>query len=211
MRALKHGDHLCGYYASRLEQLPIVAAYIKDGLARGERCLYLVDDSVVHEVTHALVAANVAVTRERRRGALVLLAAEDVYLEHGAFDCEAMLQLLNDAIEQALHDEFTGLRVAGEMTWLLRSEHGPDCALEYESLLNEFFSRRRATGLCLYNQSRLPAKALDGALRTHPRVVVGEKSYANRYFAAHTVPSHTDERAQFEKKLARVTGRASLH
>ena len=47
MAALKPGDHLCLIYETELEQVAGVIPYLQDGLARHERCLYIVDDRAV--------------------------------------------------------------------------------------------------------------------------------------------------------------------
>jgi len=179
---LKHGDHVCMYYETPEEQLAIVRAYIAVGLKRGERCLYVADDRTIPEIVNALRSEGIDVNRERKRGALDLLTSRDAHLLGGRFDCEAMLKLLNDAVDEALKDGFKGLRAAGEMTWILKDAPGTGGAIEYEALMNEFYPRSPALGLCLYHRARFEAETLREALRTHPRVVVHEHVCSNPYF-----------------------------
>lgn len=58
----------------------------------------------------------------------------------GRFDSERMLRMLNEAVEAALNDGFAGLRTCGDMSWLLDDAPGTQHVVEYESLLNQFFS-----------------------------------------------------------------------
>lgn len=51
-----------------------------------------------------------------------------------------MLRMLNEAVEAALNDGFAGLRTCGDMSWLLDDAPGTQHVVEYESLLNQFFS-----------------------------------------------------------------------
>ena len=92
------------YYETPEEQLAIVRAYIGLGLKRGERCLYVADDRTIPEIVSALRSEGIDVNRERKRGALDLLTSRDAHLLGGRFDCEAMLKLLNDAVDEALKD-----------------------------------------------------------------------------------------------------------
>lgn len=39
----EQGQHICTVYDTRAQQLAVAAGYISDGLARNERCLYVVD------------------------------------------------------------------------------------------------------------------------------------------------------------------------
>ncbi|MDB5307247.1 MAG: Sensory box histidine kinase [Gemmataceae bacterium] len=72
LASLKQGDHVCLIYESTAGQSAVVVPFIKEGLARGERCLYAADRTV-EEVVQALTAAGVDVAQESQRGAPRLL------------------------------------------------------------------------------------------------------------------------------------------
>ena len=40
---LKPGDHVCPIYESAAERLAVAIPFIQQGLARGDRCLYIAD------------------------------------------------------------------------------------------------------------------------------------------------------------------------
>jgi len=151
---LKQGDHLCPIYESSAEQIAGTVAFIKVGLAQGERCLYSAGDCTVEEVIQALVAARVNVTHERQQGALQFLTNRDSYFLSGKFDPQAMIEFLRQAEALALADGFFGLRFAGEMTWALGPEAGCDRLIEYEALLNHYLPNSRTVIICLYDRSR---------------------------------------------------------
>src|SRR6266540_5509023 len=67
---LRHGDHACSFYNGAAEQEALVISFMKEGLTRGEHCVYVVDDRTVEEVTTGLGKAGVDVSREQARGAL---------------------------------------------------------------------------------------------------------------------------------------------
>lgn len=57
---LNHGDHTCLIYENTDEQLAAAVPFIKEGLARNERCIYIADDRTVKEIVDALAAAGLS-------------------------------------------------------------------------------------------------------------------------------------------------------
>src|SRR5687768_7233060 len=88
------GDHLCHIYEDAAEQAAVFVPFVKYGLARGERCLYIADDRSARHVTDALASAGVNVPREIARGALIVHGKRDAYLRTGAFAPAQMLGFL---------------------------------------------------------------------------------------------------------------------
>lgn len=205
---LRKGDHLCSYYETTAEQIAIVTTYIRQGLARRERCLYIADDQALNAAIDALEEAGVDVDGERARGALLLQTPHDTHLSSGRFDCDAMLGRLNDALERSLNDGFSGLRTADDMAWILEEAPGMDKAAEYEALLNEFYPDNHALGLCLYQRVQIPAPALDDALKTHPRVLLGSHLLGNPYYEPPDVyfnrSRRSPERERFDLRIGHL-------
>lgn len=164
------GDHVCALYSSRDEQLAAAIEYIRGGLARGERCLYVVCEHSPDEFRDGLRAAGIDVDAEEARGALLLLTKREGHLNGGRFDPDKMITMLHAAVKDALDAGFAGLCAAGDMSWLLDEAEGSERIAEYEARLNAFYPSSRALGLCLYNRTKLPPSTLDHGLATHPHV-----------------------------------------
>jgi hypothetical protein len=181
----RQGQHICTVYDTREEQLAVAAAYVADGLAEHERCLYAAESlEALANFRRALSAHDVDVVAEEFSGALLLLTTDSTHLEGGSFDTERMLRMLNEAVEAALDAGFRGLRTCGDMSWLLWGAPGSEHVLEYEALLNQFFPTVRALGMCQYDRAKLPANIIDGALATHPCVVVDNRLRPNPSYHA---------------------------
>lgn len=163
----QQGDHICTIYTSPEEQLTAAIEYVKAGLERGERSLYVCGEHSPDEFRAALQAAGVDVVGEERRGALVLITKHEGHLEGGSFSPYRMIQKLDEAVKDALATGFKGLAAAGNMSWVLDGAAGTEDLAEYESRLNEFYANNRALGLCQYS-SKLPKKFLDHCIATHP-------------------------------------------
>ena len=54
-------DHLCLIYETREEQFSAVIPFIKIGLERGEKCLYVVDDNTAAMVINGMKGAGIDV------------------------------------------------------------------------------------------------------------------------------------------------------
>ncbi len=208
------GAHLCLVYDTAEEQLAAVVPYIEDGLARRDRCVYIVDERSVDEIELALASAGVDLDRERRRGALVILTKRDAYLRSGIFDPEAMIAFLREAIERAAADGFAGLSITGEMTWALGPETGNDRLIEYENKLNRLLPTTGARAVCQYNRRLFPPAIIRDVLRTHPVAIVGSLVCPNVFYeppdmllGRRSIAEETTWRIQ-QLKSARATARA---
>ena len=168
----QQGDHICTLYSNRDEQMAAAVDYLRGGLSRGERCLYVCCEHTPDEFRDGLRQAGIDVDAEEARGALLLLTKHDGHLKGGCFNPDEMINMLHQAVKDALDAGFAGLCAAGDMSWLLDEADGSERIAEYEARLNAFYPSSRALGLCLYNRNKLPAATLDHSLATHPHVRV---------------------------------------
>lgn len=198
----QQGDHVCTLYSSPEEQLAAAIECIKEGLHRGERCLYICGEHSVRRFRAALCKGGIDVRAEEARGALNIVTKEKAHLSGGRFNPDAMIGLLHSAVKDALAAGFTGLCAAGDMNWVLDDAPGTERLAEYEAKLNEFYKSNRALGLCQYNRSTMPPAMLDHCLATHPFVRIdGPILLENPFYespdrAAHRAPnpSEVDEK-----------------
>ena len=199
---LKHGDHACPIFESTEEQMAVAVCFIMEGLRRGERCLYIADDQLAQQVVQALTAAGVDAAREGARGAAQFLTTRDVEDRLGDFAPRAMIDFLARAEAEALAEGFSGLRVLGEMTWLLKMRTGDEQVIEFEALLNQHLAGSRSIVLCHYDRSHFDPALIHDVLRTHPVAILGDLVCPNPYFEPpELVLRHEGESdAEFKRK-----------
>ena len=65
----QQGDHVCTLFSSREKQIIAAIEYIRSGLERGERCLYVCGEQSPAELRDELRRAGVDVEAEETRGA----------------------------------------------------------------------------------------------------------------------------------------------
>jgi len=101
MEQLKVGDHACVVYNDREEQLAAVVPFLRIGLERRERCLYLADDMTAEGVLKAGRRAGLDVDAAIASGTLTIADARSAYLRRGVFDPDSMSAFLAEIVETA--------------------------------------------------------------------------------------------------------------
>ena len=181
---LKCGDHLCLICDTFEEQMAAIVPYVKAGLARGERCVYLAGEGASDQVLAALAGGGVDVRRETERGSFLMLSNPDVRLKGGRFDPQATTAFLRGALTEALSAGFSALRVTVDWTRGLGTDVVVDRIIEYEATLNAsvFAPGSSMLGLCQYDRHRSPPEVIEGVLRTHPVAILGDLVCPNLYY-----------------------------
>ncbi len=130
-----------------------------------------------------LAEAGVDIALEQARGAFQTRTEYESYRkDDGNFHAQAMIDFLRDAEARAYAEGFSGLRVLGEMTWVLGLGAGWEQLIEYEALLNKFLENSRSLILCQYDRQRFDPVVIHDILRTHPVVILGDQVCPNPYY-----------------------------
>jgi PAS domain S-box-containing protein len=166
-------DHPCLIYETRAERLAVVAPFLRIGLERGERCLFLAPETGVESILEDLAAAGIDTADALARGTLFIPDIQSVYRRDEPFDPDRVLDFLNQAINDAKTAGFTNHRLIGEMTWILEGTTGTKRLIEYEAKLVDFLLSHDLPALCLYDRARFPPEVLLDVIRTHPKVIFG--------------------------------------
>lgn len=86
-----------------------------------------------------------------------------------------MLDILNEAAEQATKEGYDGIWATGDMTWEFGPEKDFPKLLEYEWGLEELFSRQPSlSGICQYHTDTLPPEIVKHGLLSHQTIFINE-------------------------------------
>jgi MEDS: MEthanogen/methylotroph, DcmR Sensory domain len=179
--------HQCLIYeGSPAKHLRGLASTLIENLKKNRRCLYLNNPIMVALMRSYLAAAGLELTRELERGALVLSSGQG-HLVDGQFDGDRMLAMLNNSVNEALRDGFSGLWATGDMTWEFGNEKSFVKLLDYERGLEELFEKHISlSGVCQYHVDTLPVGVVEQGLHIHKSVYVNEiLSRINPHFLSH--------------------------
>ena len=156
--------------------------FIRIGLDRGEKCIYIADDGTEAVVRDAMHAEGIDVERAIATDRLVLGKKEAAYLKHGSFDPEWMFTFWADATAEAMRQGFSALRATGETEWVLRGGPGLERWMEYESRLTHMLAHHNCFALCQYNRQLFPPELVLDVIRTHPTVIYRGVVCRNLYY-----------------------------
>jgi signal transduction histidine kinase len=195
LRRLKPGQHLCLLYDSPADTWDTIVPYFRDGLARGEQCLFVGDADSTRESTLALAGAGIDIDRETHRGALGISTACESGILGGDFQPRAELGHLESAVARALSQGFPGVRFSGEAPHALYgSRYEERDVVEFETLLNDTIVRYGLVGICRYDLRRWPPALIRQVLRVHPLAVIGPLVCPNVFYEPpHMVLGRSDE------------------
>ncbi len=195
---LKKGDHLCCLYDTEDEHRHLLTPYIRQGLNRHQKVIYITDAHTADQVLGYLEDDGIKVEKPLNSGQLTLMTASDSYLKDGEFDPDRMIRMLDSEAKKAIDEGYSALRVTGEMSWALRNCPGAGRLIEYEAKLNNFIPGQPVVALCQYDRRRFDAGILRHVLRTHPIAVIGREVYENFYFIP---PGELDKKPEPEAEL----------
>lgn len=179
---LQPHDHLCLLFTTREEEFSAVIPFLRLGLERGERCVYIVDENTAGEVLRALTDDGADTAAAVASGALIVISKRESYLKNGYFDPDLMIRFLEESAREAKSQGCAALRVTGEMTWALGPEPGVEKVLEYEAKLNDVIRRGDLVVLCQYNRARFGPALIKEVIHTHPYVISGGVVAKNPFF-----------------------------
>lgn len=171
IHGLKIHDHICSIYETKQEQLSAVIPYIKEGLSKNEKCVYIADENTIDEVIEFLKKDISLVLDAIAEGALVILGKEDSYLRYGFFEPDQMLNFLTEQVRHAKQQGFKALRVTGEASWALGDKLLTQQLIEYEAKVNKVLSELDVSALCQYNKNQFAPEIVKNVLETHPTVI----------------------------------------
>lgn len=211
IRTLDLHNHIALIYESQAEQFDAALPFMRFGLARAEKCIYITDDNAAEEVIKAAPEYGIDVEEAVDSGALTVTDPAGTYLQGGSFEPNAVIDFLSNEVATAKAEGYTGLRATGEMTWELGDGATDADLLEYESRLNRFLETAEALAICQYNRHRFAPSLLQEVIRTHPTLVYGYTVAENYYYVPTEDYLNPDPERDFERMLTEVIERDRLH
>jgi len=209
---LRFGDHICLSYDHPDEARAPLLPFFRDGLLRGERCVFVGTPNENDQLLKDLTGAGVDVRRASGQGRLVLQTPEATY-PPGDFKASDMLALIDKLVEQAVASGFAGLRGAGEMVPTPPPRLWQELR-DYEAHLNDLCAVLPFIGLCRYNHASSPPEILRDGLRTHPMAIIRGQLCDNPFYEAPAVAVRPDDdtaRVAWMLRQLRWTQRTRQH
>lgn len=179
---LREHRHVVALFASAEERYNVLAPFINEGLANGEKAIHLIDppdrDRHMSQLEQHGVDANAAEARHQ----LQLISWDEAYFPGGAFDRVAMLALIEGLYDAATAAGYPLTRVVAHMEWALLDRPGVHDLVEYERHANELAARYDNVAICAYDLTRFRGDTIAGVLLAHPAAIVGGALHENPFY-----------------------------
>ncbi|WP_214403505.1 MEDS domain-containing protein [Pseudonocardia lacus] len=151
------GGHRLLLHRSEPERVARLSGWVREGLALGEKVVYIEGGGFGDDVLAVLVTHGIEVDAAVAQGRLEVLAPEEFYRPGGQ---EALL-------DRVLAEGHTRLRISGEASTAYRVL-SPAVHREVEDLVDRLCATRPVSALCQYTVGSLPGAALDSVVGMHP-------------------------------------------
>jgi hypothetical protein len=169
--------HVCALFGGDDEEYRVLLPFIKDGLDRGERAVHVVPQHDHDEHCRRLTAGGIDAAAAEARGQLDLRESADTYLRDDRFDAE---RLLADFGRMA--GAFPRSRIVCRMGWAAGSRVRIDDVIDFESRVNDLWSRHDDLVICTYPIAQFGGDAIIDILRTHPMAIIGGMLHQNPFY-----------------------------
>ena len=158
------GDHVCWAYEDDAELLTAIKAWAADGVARGERVLYIAERPIEELRADLSVIDDLEKLLDDRR---IVLGSPSTMYGDGPVDDLSLLTYYATATAEALADGCTGLRVAATVTEL-EGAAAVDAFVAWEQLADSFMNRSPMSALCAYDRRTVSDSVISAIAAAHP-------------------------------------------
>ena len=162
-----HGDHSCFLYRSEDALQELLAAFVAEGLERGEQCVCIESIQVKEKLCGDLKLLGFDIESEIAGGSLTFLSEDEVYFAGGKFDPGGLLKQLSESIDRALSGGFTGFRISGEISRAAGDLSIQKQVIDYERRVDGLFEGKKAIGCCHYRDYAFSQEMLDSVMDAH--------------------------------------------
>ncbi len=174
--------HVCAFFNSDDEKYRVLLPFIKDGFECGHKAVHVVNPDQRHDHLERLAAAGIDTTAAEENGQFELWTNTETYLRDGRFDQDRMLEVFEQLASGNAKGEFPLSRIVCHMDWAAGGRSHIDDLVEFESRVNDVWSRHDDAVICTYDLAKFRGDTVIDIMRTHPMVIIGGILQQNPFF-----------------------------
>ena len=175
--------HVCAFFSNDDEEYRVLLPFIKEGLERGDKAIQVVNPEQRDEHLRRLASAGIDPAVAQQSGQLEIKINTEAYLREGKFDQDRMLETFEQLASGNAPGGFPLSRIVCRMDWVVGDQSRIDNVIEFESRVNDVWSRHDDAVICTYHLAKFGGDAIIDILRTHPMVIIGGILQHNPFFA----------------------------
>ena len=174
--------HICAFFANDDEEYRVLLPFIKEGLERGDKSIQVVNPQQRDEHLLRLASAGIDSATAQRTGQLEIKINTEAYLRDGNFDQNRMLETFEGLASGNAPGGYPLSRIVCRMDWVVGDQSRLEEVIEFESRVNEVWSRHDDAVICTYHLSQFRGDSVIDIMRTHPLVIIGGILQHNPFF-----------------------------
>ena len=174
--------HVCAFFHSKEEEYQVLLPFIKEGFEQGDRAFHVIDRHWRQDHLRRLQEAGIDTARAEAEERLVIRHWEDAYLQDGHFDQHRQISLFETVLLEGKKHGYPLTRFVAGTEWALLDRPGVHDLIEYESRINNLFSKHDDPVCCTYDLSKFSASVVVAAMRVHPAVIIGGVYQENPFY-----------------------------
>lgn len=174
--------HVCAFFNSDEEEYRVLLPFIKDGFARGDKAVHVVNPERRNDHLQRLAATGIDPAAAQQSGQLELRTSTEAYLRDGRFDQDRMLETFERLASDRERDGYPLSRIVCHMDWAAEGRSHVDDLVEFESRVNDVWRRHDDAVICVYDLAKFGGDTVIDIMRTHPMVIIGGILQQNPFF-----------------------------
>jgi hypothetical protein len=201
---LGEARHVCAFFNNEEEEYRVLLPFIQDGFKCGHKAVHVINPGQNTNHRERLTGIGIDPAAAEKVGQLEVRTNSDVYIREGRFDQDRMLQVFEQLASGNVKGDFPLSRIVCRMDWVVEDRSYVDDVIEFESRVNDVWSRHDDAVICTYHLSKFGGDAVIDIMRTHPLIIIGGILQQNPFF----VPPEEFLR-EFRERRATRTASAS--
>jgi hypothetical protein len=174
--------HVCAFFSSEEEEYRVLLPFIRDGFESGHKAVHVVNPDQRDQHLRRLIEAGIDPAMAQQKGQLEIKVNTEAYLRDGKFDQDRMLATFEQLASGKAEGGFPLSRIVCRMDWVVGDQSRLENVIEFESRINDVWSRHDDAVICTYHLSHFRGDAVIDILRTHPLVILGGILHQNPFF-----------------------------
>jgi hypothetical protein len=172
--------HVCAFFEDEDEAFRVVLPFVKDGLAQGDRVVFLVNPARREDTLARMRKAGIDPDAAKESGQLELVDWATPLIDR-RIDWKGRLDFIERVLVDGSARKYRLTRLVADMGWVLELPLDVHELLEHETRLEELLSDRDDAVLCVYDTNQFGGRELIHMLRTHPLVIIGGVLHQNPF------------------------------
>jgi DNA-binding NarL/FixJ family response regulator len=178
---IRQWRHIAAFFHSEEERYRVLAPFIADGLAVGEKAIHIIDPPDRDRHVRRLTEAGIDVAGAEARHQLVLIPWEEAFPRNGGFDQDGV-SLFRQILSDGVAEGYPLTRVIGHTDcWAAQDRRA--VLVAREERLNGALAERNDVVICAYDLTKFTGAVIVDVLRSHPMTIVGGSLRENPFYA----------------------------